>query len=388
MHSRLSRRQFILRSTIALAAGPTLLRPRMLWADDAAASADKPLYAFPLLGDIHYDLMSHHDMDWVNREKPDDIRQIQGYVDSSIKYTPKLLQEIRQVIAGIGAPVPFVIQVGDLVEGLCGSYELQALQFKDTFDLIASSDLGAPFLITKGNHDITGPGAPEAYDQVLLPWLSGQAKQHLTRADYHFKQGEDLFVFFDAYKPDLDWLEGTLRDNPARHVFFVIHPPVVPYNARAEWTIYGRQEEAASRERLLNLLGQYKALVLSGHLHKYSLLARETPQGRFAQLAVLSVLRGEDPELSDVLEGDEHYGPDLCDLEPRHSPKTLDRRRAVLEAEKPFISGYEFANIPGYAVLKVYADRVETDVYLGLGQERWKTRDLLATRSGQPVVAG
>ena len=34
------------------------------------------------------------------------------------------------------AKVPFVIQIGDLVEGLCGSETLQNLQFRDTFAAI------------------------------------------------------------------------------------------------------------------------------------------------------------------------------------------------------------------------------------------------------------
>src|SRR5256885_969735 len=75
---------------------------------------------------------------------------------------------------------------------------------------VEDAKFGAPVLMAKGNHDITGPGAPESFNDVLLPWMSRQAKQDLHAASYTVQQGDDLFVVFDAYKPDLDWLDQTL----------------------------------------------------------------------------------------------------------------------------------------------------------------------------------
>ena len=38
-----------------------------------------PAYSFVYLGDMHFDKIAHHDFEWVKAEKPNDIRQIEGY---------------------------------------------------------------------------------------------------------------------------------------------------------------------------------------------------------------------------------------------------------------------------------------------------------------------
>jgi len=85
-------------------------------------------------------------------------------------------------------------------------------------------------------------------------------------------------------------------------------------------------------------------MVLSGHLHKYSLLTRQSPQGDIVQLAVSSVVRSPQEQPKDVLEGIDRYGPDLVNLEPKHSPDTIDARRDLLKAEAPGIKRFEYAD--------------------------------------------
>lgn len=366
-----TRRDFLRSTTISisLATGLSACVVRA-----AGSGGEKPLYAFPFLGDIHYDKLEHHDMDWVSQKMPKDLEQIHGYVRTTEQYTPKLFAEVRDLIKASTTPVPFAIQVGDLVEGLCGSFELQARQMKDATAAVDNASFGVPCLMVKGNHDITGPGAPAAFEQVLLPWMSKQAGETLSSASYFRREGDDLFVFFDAYKPDLDWLETTLARNKARQVFFVIHMPVVPYNARADWTVFHSKSDAARRERLLSLLGKYRAIVLSGHLHKYSLLSRRTNAGPFVQLAVCSVLRKGHEEPGRVIDGVAGYTPDLVELEPEHSPSTTAARRALLAGEQPWIDRFEYCDVPGYSFVKVYGDRVDIDVFVGLGADRWRTR--------------
>src|SRR3954467_12882127 len=106
----LSRRDFVRFATISvaglLAPGAATLRHA-----SAADAADKPLYAFPFLGDIHYDKWAHHDLDWVKKEKPGDVKQMEGYVATTEKYTPKLLAEVAAAVKGLQAQniaVPFV----------------------------------------------------------------------------------------------------------------------------------------------------------------------------------------------------------------------------------------------------------------------------------------
>ena len=376
----LTRRDFIWKTTKATIGLTTtgLIPLRCARLETAYEHRERqPFYAFILLGDLHYDRMSHHDMGWVEREKPNDVRQINEYVEITEKYTPRLLARVGEAVRTATTPVPFVIQVGDLTEGLCGSYDLQALQFHDAIAMVEELLPGVPFLVTKGNHDITGPGAAEAYDRVLLPWIGKQIGRDLKSASFSVTHDEDLFVFFDAYKRDLDWLEETLAVNRGRrHVFFVIHPPVVPYNARSSWHIYSGPQEEAERGRLLALLGRCKAIVLSGHLHRYGLITRATPGGSFVQLGLNSVISSEEVKPRQVLEGVEQYGPDLVELEPDFSPDTVEQRRELLKAEGPYIRHFEFADVAGHALFKVFADRVEMEVFIGFEPDVWKHRDL------------
>ena len=371
-----SRRGFLRIATVTTAALATaVIRPRFSFAE---AAAEKPLYCFPLLGDVHYDHMSHHDLDWVRKEKPGDERQMLNYSKVTETLTPKLFAEVSAAIKAAPATVPFVVQVGDIVEGLCGSKDLATKQFNEAFGAIDAAGFGVPFLVTKGNHDITGPGNPEAYDDVLLPWLAKQGKQEITGpngANFVRKHDDDVFVFFDSYKIDLAWLEKALSTNKGRHVFVVVHQPVVPYNARANWLVLGNKNQAADRERLLAMLGHHRAIVLSGHLHKYSCLTRNVSTGPIVQLAVCSVLRNaEEKDAKATLEGVDKYSAQaLLDQEPKFGATTLDYRRDLLTAETPAITRFSYADVPGYAMVKVYADRVDADIFVSLSHDRWKT---------------
>src|SRR5205823_13872852 len=152
-----------------------------------------------------------------------------------------------------------------------------------------------------------------------------------------------------------------------RRLLLAIHPPVVPYNARSTWHVYSNPNQ--ERQRLLNLLGESRAVVLSGHLHKYSFLIRRTEQGRFAQLAISSVAASADGNPRDLIEGVAGYGPDLVKLEPRHSPETETRRRQLLEEERRFIEHFEYADTWGHALVKVRGGQVRAEVCRGLDRQ-------------------
>jgi hypothetical protein len=162
----------------------------------------------------------------------------------------------------------------------------------------------------------------------------------------------------------------------ARHVFVLLHPPVVPFGARSLWRIYARPGQEAQRKRLLDLLGRYHAIVLSAHLHRYGVVARKTEPGRFVQLAVNSVIPSADVAPSHIVSGTDRYGPDLVDLEPKFEPQTRSARRDALREEAPFIDHYEYADAPGYAVITVQGNRVQAEIYAGLGRRLWKQVDL------------
>jgi hypothetical protein len=150
----------------------------------------------------------------------------------------------------------------------------------------------------------------------------------------------------------------------------------VPYNARSTWHVYSQPGRERDRERLLTLLGRARAVVLSGHLHKFSFLVRRTEAGRFVQLALSSVAASADGAPRDRIEGLDGYGRDLVKLEPRHSPETVERRRQMLEDERRFIEHFEYADTWGHALVRVRGDAVRAEVFRGLEREAWKGLDL------------
>jgi hypothetical protein len=362
----LSRRSFLQHS----AAAYTLLGSGGNW---AIAANDVNNWSFPLLGDLHFDRLEHHDHEWLSREHPGDISQVQNYSRVTRDMTPRLFERVRASLDQLReakTAVPFVLQLGDLLEGLCGNEQLAQQHAREGIEFVRQAGFSAPLVLTKGNHDITGPGAVEAYRQILLPFISEPT------AAYARKQGETLVAFYDAYdKNSLDWFDKLLADIRPARLIVAIHPPVVPYNARSNWHIYSSPKQADQRKRLLNLLGRHRAIVLCGHLHKYSLLTRRTDDGPFVQLAISSVAASTDGKPRDARSGVNEYGPDLVDLEPNHAPETVAVRRDLLSAERPFVEHFEYADTWGHGVVHVRGTRLSADIYRGFDKAPWKTID-------------
>ena len=236
MNPTLSRRQFLATST---AAAGLAFTPR--WARAAVGNTSQ--FSFVLLGDLHFDQLDHHDMNWVQKEKPNDVRQIENYSRITREVSPVLLKTVRETVAELNRTpatrVAFVLQAGDLVEGLCGSEELSVRQNTEALILVRDAKLEAPFLFTKGNHDIAGPGAIAAFRTVFHPFLTDQARAvervsaEVTSGSYSVTHGNAQFAFFDAYEAgkSLEWFEALAARRTAEHLFVVVHPPVVPYGA-------------------------------------------------------------------------------------------------------------------------------------------------------------
>ncbi|MBC8102868.1 MAG: metallophosphoesterase [Cytophagales bacterium] len=337
-------------------------------------------FAFFLLGDLHLDKLDHHDRSWLMAEKPGDLRQIENYSRITREVVPSLLAELKQHAAS-DPRIAFTTHIGDFVEGLAGTPDLAARQARESIALVSAHGPAKPFLFCKGNHDITGPGAETAWNDILMPYVAGQASvAAVDRSCFTVRHGSDtLFAYYDAYKPEsLDWLEVALAKRTEKRLFVVIHPPVVPYSARSDWHLFAKPAEAALRERLLNLLGKNRAIVLCGHLHKYGTVVRETPTGRFVQVATLSVIPRAGVTPKDRREGVASYGPGVVTLEPEFSPKTRESRKQLLAAEAPYVRHFEYADATGYGIVSVKGEAVMLDLYTGLGKRKWRTLDLSA----------
>ena len=133
---------------------------------------------------------------------PNDVRQVEDYSRLTRDVIPKLFTTLRETVADQQGE--FVLQVGDLVEGLCGTEERAVRKNRDAIAMIRDTQLGVPFLFAKGNHDITGPGAPEAFRSVFHPFIAERCSvldrgAKTSKACCSFRHAETLFCCFDAY---------------------------------------------------------------------------------------------------------------------------------------------------------------------------------------------
>lgn len=368
----ISRRKFLqCLSTIAAAL------PVQSWARGITGSATKP-FNFMFLGDLHFDKLMHHDMNYLKEKYPNDIRQIENYSRITRDNLSDLMRVSKECANETDAK--FYLQIGDFVEGLCGSKELASLQTNELIDYIDQQQLLRPFIAIKGNHDITGTGAKEVYEEIVLPWQGKQLKQLVNSANNVYVYNDARFILFDCFneQESLAWLKRVIKEHKKDEVlFFCTHIPVVPYDARSNWHIYVHPNQQQQREELLNLLAEHKAIVLSGHLHKTSILTRSTPSGNFVQVGIGSVIPSLNSPVKNHLKGLDAYGTDLVNLEPNFSPSSLQARIEILEKEKPYIRYYEFADFCGYASVNVDKHReVNLSIFANADKQPWTTANL------------
>ncbi|HWJ25610.1 MAG TPA: metallophosphoesterase family protein [Flavisolibacter sp.] len=335
-------------------------------------------FSFMMLGDIHFTHEDFHDLEYVKTKFSEgDVTQVHNYSRISRENLQPLLSKTKEVGKKLNSD--FYLQLGDFVEGLCGSEELATKQTNGFISLVKQQDLGRPFFVIKGNHDITGTGAQETFKNVVLPWQTTEQVKPLSSANSTFVHKGARFILFDGYTPDesLVWLKDVLANSKEKTVFFCVHQPVVPFSARSNWHVFAKPSQQKQREELLNLLGQYKAIVLCGHLHKTSILTRTTPTGRFVQICTGSVIEHPDAPIKDHLEGLDAYGVSLLNLEPKFAPTSLEERKVNLENEKPFIKSFEYADFMGYSTVTVSPkNKVQVSIFRNMDNNPWKVVDV------------
>jgi len=102
-------------------------------------------FNFVLLGDIHFDKLEHHDMNYVKEKYPNDIVQIENYSKITRGNFPLLMKVAKQKAGKVNAD--FWLQLGDFVEGLCGSEALAQKQTQEFISFVSDHDLKRPFFV-------------------------------------------------------------------------------------------------------------------------------------------------------------------------------------------------------------------------------------------------
>jgi hypothetical protein len=328
-----------------------------------SVSQDK---SFIIVGDTHYDRLTLHDWTWLRANMPSDTSQIINYSKGTAANFHDFISELAEQARTITPAVRGQVQLGDFQEGLAGSDANALTMAKEVLDSLRSSEFTTPWIITKGNHDITGPGAAASYSSIVIPWLQTELGQTVKAAYYSYRVEDVQFFVMDCYDTGsmMAYLDTALAASTAKYKILTTHMPVIPVTGRL-WNIF--QDDATNRTKLMNLLAKYKVLCLCGHLHKYSVVRRMTDNGPLVQIMVGSVISNR-AEHSDPVATT--YGGNLVDLEASFDPSSAVSRRAYLDAEAKYITDFRMTDLPGYAVLTLdnAAGGWKLKYYGGLGK--------------------
>lgn len=348
-----------------------ILIPALLLACSCAGGDEAQ--KFLVLGDMHYDLIENHDLEWLATTK-DDLRQVtQEYT----VFTAENWDDFTGVLAEKAVDVDAVLQLGDISEGLAGTPQLAVQMADSVFSAVDRIGFEVPVIITKGNHDITGPGAREAFDEVYLPnmaRLSGH--DSLSSANYRTEVGDCCFVCYDPWDKDnhgLDALRDNLAASSAKHKFVLVHEPVIPINERC-WHVLRRDDE--KRAELLRIIAGEEAIVLCAHMHLYSVVCRDTEYGPIVQLMANSVIRDAGMLKPSYLITE--YGPSLALSRPDWEPETMDQRVKWLSEEAEHVTYFRQTDLPGYGILEAGPEdgRITYTYYAAFSDEPYDTVDV------------
>ncbi|HSO88711.1 MAG TPA: metallophosphoesterase [Draconibacterium sp.] len=309
-----------------------------------------------VLGDLHYDLLQDHDMDWLGK-KPDDLRQV---TEEYTVYTEKNWNDFMTIIKKRAeikdSPVKAVIQLGDLSEGLAGTEEKAHQMSSNTMKAINAIQMPVPWIIAKGNHDVTGPGAVEAFQKYYIPFLREQTNNpEIESANYSFCFDNVQITCIDPWDKETDitvFLESELSKTDAKYKFIAIHQPVIPVTERC-WHIFSN--DLKRREKMLEVIARHKAIVLCGHLHRYSVVRRDTQHGPIVQVMVVSVVKDRNYQKPKKIIT--KYGPSIAEKVPEWQSETIKVRKAILSEEAKYVTYYKQTDLPGYAIINIDENR-------------------------------
>jgi hypothetical protein len=224
---------------------------------------------------------------------------------------------------------------------------------------------------------VTGPGSVDAFNEFYLPMFRKQTgNTKITNASYSWRFDNVQITCIDPWDNNLDmvgFLEKELSSSNAKFKFVVVHEPVIPVTERCWHTL---RREPERREKLLEVIARNKAIVLCAHLHRYSVVARETAYGTIVQVMVVSVIKDKNYLIpSKVIT---KYGPSLAEEIPDWEPATLEMRKQILTEEAKHVTFYKQTDLPGYALIKIDDKKgtVVLDYYTAFGQKPFDSVNL------------
>ena len=284
---------------------------------------------------------------------------------------------LKRKIESGNSSVKAIVQLGDLSEGLAGNEEKARQMASNTMKAIETTKMPVPWIIAKGNHDITVPGAVQAFQEFYIPMFRKQTNNpEIKSANYSYSFNNVQITCIDPWDRETDmvgYLENELSGSDAKYKFVAIHEPVIPVTERCWHTL---RNDTVKREKLLEVIAKNKAIVLCGHLHRYSVVRRNTQFGPVVQVMAISVIK--DRNYQKPVKMITEYGPSLAENVTDWQPETLEKRKAVLAEEAKYVSFYKQTDLPGYALIKTdeKKETVLLEYYAAFAKKPFDTIDL------------
>jgi len=258
-------------------------------------------YSLLLLGDAHYDT-APESVYHAHYDEPDErLNRIQReeFARNADMWAERCPRLLRAAAAAVRPDTAFAIQLGDAVQGDCGDPAVHRRMLADAFGLFKHALGPLPLLAVTGNHDIRGPGAPEAAHAFLADWMARETglPQDASQRVRTIPCGPDAFLFVDFNDVAPEELFAAIDATAgARHLFLATHGPFVPRDTPwPRWCLLGKPEEDAARRELHRRLLARRAIVLAGHTHFLTIDRCERDGGLYDQIVIHGVWSEETP---------------------------------------------------------------------------------------------
>ncbi len=336
---------------------------------------DRGRYSIVILGDTHFDTEPasvyhsnyNEPVEWLNRV------QRAEFARNGEMWRERCPRLMKRAAALITDDTKMVLQMGDLVQGDCGSGEVHRKMLADVMDSFKSQLGGLPFVTVAGNHDIRGTDAQEVYRRYMPQRMSEELGQKIGKTDFAFSIGQDAYIVIDFNDPDDAEVERLLTDTEgARHTFIMVHGPLFPYDGSScRWFYHGGDSDAETQKRrhFRQLFARRNAICLCGHTHRTELCDWYGDDGRITQMTFNSVWSHDDIGRYEIdAQGADMYG-ELRRKMKNDDGTDIKDETALFDEYRQGIKTYTHSPAAGSYRMTVGRDTVEVEFYAGDSME-------------------
>ena len=331
-------------------------------------------YSVSILGDTHFDAApsSVYHAGWTPRDADDARDRRNEFARNAEMWSDRLPRLVAAAARTRRADAAFLLQMGDLIQGDCGSDAARRCFLADAVAACSQGFGDLPFLTVCGNHDIRNGGAA-AYDAFMLPRVGRVVGRPVGSMTFLHRVGPDAFIFIDFMRPDARRIDALLdASEDARHTFVVLHSAIAPTDTWGTyWFLFGKPEDAARRRALFVRLLKRRAVVLGGHIHRTQIRRWRRPEGELVEFCMNSVWRAQENAVTPVFTRPDQYGSHVKahpapfgeELDGCHQRRTVPELLALVDEYRPGLVDYRLYQSAGHYQLRVSDRSVVVDFF-------------------------